>query len=37
VWVEFCQQTHIPADIRVGDTLRLTGDTGGDAGRRLLA
>ena len=28
VWAEFYEQTHIPAAIRVGDTLRLTGHTG---------
>jgi enamine deaminase RidA (YjgF/YER057c/UK114 family) len=28
VWAEFYEQTHIPAAIRVGDMLRLTGHTG---------
>jgi enamine deaminase RidA (YjgF/YER057c/UK114 family) len=28
VWAEFYEQTHIPAALRVGDTLRLTGHTG---------
>jgi enamine deaminase RidA (YjgF/YER057c/UK114 family) len=28
VWAEFYEQTHIPAAIRIGDTLRLTGHTG---------
>jgi enamine deaminase RidA (YjgF/YER057c/UK114 family) len=28
VWNDFYQLTHIPAAVRVGDTLRLTGHTG---------
>jgi enamine deaminase RidA (YjgF/YER057c/UK114 family) len=28
VWVDFYEETRIPAAIRVGDTLRLTGHTG---------
>jgi enamine deaminase RidA (YjgF/YER057c/UK114 family) len=28
VWADFYEQTHIPAAVRVGDTLRLTGHTG---------
>jgi enamine deaminase RidA (YjgF/YER057c/UK114 family) len=27
-WVDFYESTHIPAAIRIGDTLRLTGHTG---------
>jgi enamine deaminase RidA (YjgF/YER057c/UK114 family) len=28
VWADFYQETHIPAAVRVGNTLRLTGHTG---------
>jgi enamine deaminase RidA (YjgF/YER057c/UK114 family) len=28
VWADFYEETHIPAAVRVGDTLRLTGHTG---------
>jgi enamine deaminase RidA (YjgF/YER057c/UK114 family) len=28
VWAEFYAETHIPAAVRVGDTLRVTGHTG---------
>jgi enamine deaminase RidA (YjgF/YER057c/UK114 family) len=28
VWADFYRDTHIPAAVRVGDTLRLTGHTG---------
>ena len=28
VWASFYEETHIPAAVRVGDTLRLTGHTG---------
>jgi enamine deaminase RidA (YjgF/YER057c/UK114 family) len=28
VWADFFKETHIPAAVRVGDTLRLTGHTG---------
>ncbi len=28
VWADFYEQTRIPAAVRVGDTLRLTGHTG---------
>jgi enamine deaminase RidA (YjgF/YER057c/UK114 family) len=28
VWADFYRETHIPAAVRVGDTLRLTGHTG---------
>ncbi len=28
VWGDFYKETHIPAAVRVGDTLRLTGHTG---------
>jgi enamine deaminase RidA (YjgF/YER057c/UK114 family) len=28
VWAAFYQETHIPAAVRVGDTLRVTGHTG---------
>lgn len=28
VWAGFYEETHIPAAVRVGDTLRLTGHTG---------
>jgi enamine deaminase RidA (YjgF/YER057c/UK114 family) len=28
VWADFYQETHIPAAVRVGDMLRLTGHTG---------
>jgi enamine deaminase RidA (YjgF/YER057c/UK114 family) len=28
VWADFYKETHIPAAVRVGDTLRLTGHTG---------
>jgi enamine deaminase RidA (YjgF/YER057c/UK114 family) len=31
VWRPFYEETHIPAAVRVGDTLRLTGHTGEDA------
>ena len=31
VWSAFYEQTHIPAAVQVGDTLRLTGHTGEDA------
>ena len=31
LWRPFYEETHIPAAIRVGDTLRLTGHTGEDA------
>ncbi len=27
-WADFYQETHIPAAVRTGDTLRLTGHTG---------
>ena len=28
IWADFYEETHIPAALRVGDTLRLTGHTG---------
>ncbi len=28
VWADFYEETHIPAAVRVGDTLRVTGHTG---------
>ena len=28
VWADFYKETHIPAAVRVGDTLRVTGHTG---------
>ena len=28
VWADFYAETHIPAAVRVGDTLRVTGHTG---------
>jgi enamine deaminase RidA (YjgF/YER057c/UK114 family) len=28
VWTDFYEQTHIPAALRVGDTVRVTGHTG---------
>jgi enamine deaminase RidA (YjgF/YER057c/UK114 family) len=28
VWADFYKETHIPAGVKVGDTLRLTGHTG---------
>jgi enamine deaminase RidA (YjgF/YER057c/UK114 family) len=31
IWRPFYEETHIPAAVRVGDTLRLTGHTGEDA------
>lgn len=31
VWAAFYEQTHIPAALRVGDTLRITGHTGESA------
>lgn len=31
LWRPFYEETHIPAALRVGDTLRLTGHTGEDA------
>jgi enamine deaminase RidA (YjgF/YER057c/UK114 family) len=31
VWADFYEQTHIPAAVRVGSTLRVTGHTGENA------
>jgi len=31
VWADFYEETHIPAAVRVGNTLRLTGHTGESA------
>jgi enamine deaminase RidA (YjgF/YER057c/UK114 family) len=31
VWKDFYEQTHIPAALRIGDTLRVTGHTGESA------
>jgi len=28
VWTDFYEETHIPAAVRIGDTLRVTGHTG---------
>jgi enamine deaminase RidA (YjgF/YER057c/UK114 family) len=28
IWADFYEETHIPAALRVGDTLRVTGHTG---------
>ena len=28
VWADFYEETHIPAALRIGDTLRVTGHTG---------
>ncbi len=33
VWADFYEETHIPAAVRVGDTLRVTGHTGETADR----
>jgi enamine deaminase RidA (YjgF/YER057c/UK114 family) len=30
VWADFYEETHVPAAVRVGDMLRLTGHTGED-------